>query len=139
MKGSERRIIKGLGEFALRVDNLDIMQKFYEQAVGLEVLNRSDDAVFFKVADGYGGHSQVLVLFDRSKQPGYSGIDAAKSTVDHIALEIDLADFEAEKNRLEGMGILLTTAEHSWVHWRSLYFKDPEGNEVELVCYDEQV
>ena len=139
MKVSERRIVKGLGEIALRVNNLDIMQKFYEQVVGLEVLQRSDDAVFFKIADGYGGHTQVVVLFDRSKQPSYSGIDAAKSTVDHIALEIDLADFEAEKRRLEGMGILTRTAEHAWCHWRSLYFKDPEGNEVELVCYDQDV
>jgi catechol-2,3-dioxygenase len=22
------------------------------------------------------------------------------------------------------------------VHWRSLYLEDPDGNEVELVCYD---
>ena len=133
------KAIKGFGEIALRVNDLDTMQKFYEQVVGLEVLNRSDDAVFLKVAEGYGGHTQVLVLFDRSKQSDYSGIDARKSTVDHIAFEIDLADFEAEKRRLEGAGIPLTTAEHAWVHWRSLYVRDPEGNEVEFVCYDKKV
>lgn len=139
MSSGERRIVKGLGEIALRVTNLDTMQKFYEQVIGLQVLNRSDDAVFFKIAKGYGGHSQVLVLFDRSKQLGYSGIDAAKSTVDHIALEIDLADFEGEKRRLVGMGMTPRTAKHAWVHWRSLYVKDPEGNEVDLVCYDREV
>ena len=31
------------------------------------------------------------------------------------------------------------TAEHGWVHWRSLYLKDPEGNEVEFVCYNPSV
>jgi catechol-2,3-dioxygenase len=30
-------------------------------------------------------------------------------------------------------------AEHPWVRWRSLYVHDPEGNLVELVCYDESV
>jgi catechol-2,3-dioxygenase len=25
------------------------------------------------------------------------------------------------------------------VHWRSLYVADPEGNQVELVCYDDSV
>ena len=139
MNTSEGKMIKGLGEIALRVNNLDTMQKFYEHVIGLEVLNRSGDAVFFKIADGYGGHTQVMVLFDRSKQPDYSGIDARKSTVDHIAFEIDLADFEAEKRHLEEMGIPLTTAEHTWVHWRSLYLRDPEGNEVEYVCYDKKV
>lgn len=133
------KIIKGLGEIALRVNSLDTMQKFYQQVVGLEVLNRSDDAVFLKVAEGYGGHTQVLVLFDRSKQSDYSGIDARKSTVDHIAFEIDLADFESEKRRLEDTGIPLTTAEHAWVNWRSLYVRDPEGNQVEFVCYDKKV
>ena len=129
-------IIKGLGEIALRVNDLDAMQKFYQEIVGLQVLSKSDDAVFFKIATGYGGHTQVMVLFNRSKQSGYSGIDSTKSTIDHIAFEIDLADLETERQRIEGLGVLTSTAEHTWVHWRSLYFKDPEGNKIELVCYD---
>jgi hypothetical protein len=56
---TERRI-KGLGEIALRVHDLDAMQRFYEQVIGPEVLRRSDNAVFFKLADGFGGHTQVL-------------------------------------------------------------------------------
>ena len=36
-------------------------------------------------------------------------------------------------------GLVVTTAEHGWVHWRSLYVDDPEGNAVELVCYDASV
>jgi len=26
---------------------------------------------------------------------------------------------------------------HEWLHIRSLYFADPEGNLLEFVCYDE--
>jgi hypothetical protein len=59
--------------------------------------------------------------------------------VDHIAFEIDLADFEPEKTRRERLGLDVSTAEHAWVHWRSLYINDPEGNTVERVCYDEAV
>jgi hypothetical protein len=40
---------------------------------------------------------------------------------------------------LERLGLQVETAEHAWVHWRSLYVTDPEGNQVELVCYDESV
>jgi hypothetical protein len=29
--------------------------------------------------------------------------------------------------------------EHPWMHVRSLYFPDPEGNLLELVCCDERV
>jgi hypothetical protein len=61
------------------------------------------------------------------------------TTVDHLAFEIALADFEAEKGRLEQRGLGVWTAEHAWVGWRSLYFEDPEGHTVELVCYDTAV
>jgi catechol-2,3-dioxygenase len=44
-----------------------------------------------------------------------------------------------EKERLEALGLQVKTAEHAWVHWRSLYMNDPEGNMVELVCYDGSV
>jgi catechol 2,3-dioxygenase-like lactoylglutathione lyase family enzyme len=133
------RPIKALGEIALRVTDLDAMQRFYEVIIGLELMRRTDNAVFFKIAVGYGGHTQVLALFDRSSVPGYQGLSAAASTVDHIAFEIALADYESEKGRLERLGLIVTTAEHAWVHWRSLYVKAPEGNLAELVCYDESV
>jgi catechol 2,3-dioxygenase len=78
----------------------------------------------------------VLALFDRSRTPGYKGTNAETSTIDHIAFEILLADFASEVKRLKGLGLAVETAEHTWVHWRSLYVNDPEGNQVELVAYD---
>jgi catechol 2,3-dioxygenase-like lactoylglutathione lyase family enzyme len=131
--------IKGLGEIALRVENLDRMQHFYEQVIGLGLLKRFDKAAFFKIADGHGGHDQVLALFDRAGEAGYAGVNPATTSVDRLAFEIDVADFEPERARLAGLGLSLETAEHGWVHWRSLYRRDPEGNQVELVCYDESV
>lgn len=131
--------VRGLGEIALRVNNLDAMQRFYEEVIGLPLMTRVPNCAFFKIADGYGGHTQVLALFDRSNSPGYRGTDAATSTIDHIAFEVSLADFAGERNRLEALGLQVETTEHEWVHWRSLYVSDPEGNQVELVCYDRVV
>jgi catechol-2,3-dioxygenase len=137
---SEKRTsVRGLGEIALRVNNLDTMQKFYDEVIGLPLMARFPNAAFFKIANGYGGHTQVLALFDRSQNPGYRGTDASTSTIDHIAFEIPLADFADELKRLRGLGLHVETAEHAWVHWRSLYVTDPEENQVELVCYDESV
>jgi len=135
----KRTSVRGLGEIALRVNNLDAMQHFYELVIGLPLIIRFPSSAFFKIADGYGGHTQVLALFDRSESPGYRGLDAATSTIDHIAFEIPLADFADELKRLKGLGLHVETAEHPWVHWRSLYVNDPEGNQVELVCYDHRV
>jgi len=137
---SEKRTsVRGLGEIALRVNNLDAMQKFYDEVIGLPLMARVPNCAFFKIADGYGSHTQVLALFDRSQNPGYRGTDASTSTIDHIAFEIPLADFADELKRLRGLGLRVETAEHTWVHWRSLYVTDPEENQVELVCYDESV
>ena len=135
----KRTVVRGLGEIALRVNNLDAMQKFYEEVICLPLMTRVPNCAFFKIADGYGGHTQVLALFDRAQSPGYRGTDAATSTIDHIAFEIALTDFADERKRLEALGLQVETAEHAWVRWRSLYVTDPEGNQVELVCYDGSV
>jgi len=84
-------------------------------------------------------HTQNLALFDRKVQAEGGEVSAAHTTVDHIAFTIESSDYEAEKQRLEGLGLAVSTEEHKWVHWRSLYVFDPEGNEVELVCYDPSV
>ena len=62
-----------------------------------------------------------------------------QSTLHHIALNIDLEDYESEMRRLEGLGLDVQASEPPWLRVRSLYFADPEGNLLELVCYDESV
>ena len=86
-------------------ENLDAMQKFYEEVIGLPLMARDTTSAFFKIAAGYGGHTQVLALFDRSQSIGYCGANAATSTIDHIAFEIPLADFADELTRLKGVGL----------------------------------
>ena len=136
--------VKGLGEIALRVNDLDKMQDFYEKVVGLEVMRRFPRAVFFRVADGVGGHPQAFALFNRSEKPSGpmihrttpDGVSQEHSTLDHVAFEIDLSAYESEKSRLEQLGLSVETAVFEWTGWRSLFVSDPEGNTVELVCFD---
>ena len=139
--------VKGLGEVALRVNDLDKMVDFYENTIELEVLKRFPKAVFFRVADGVGGHPQVLALFDRSEKPRGpaihrttpDGVSQEHSTLDHVAFEIELSAYESEKTRLEQLGLTVETVVFEWTGWRSLFMSDPEGNTVELVCFDRSV
>jgi len=129
-----RTVVKALGEVALRVNDLNRMKLFYQEVLGLDVLGDFPTAVFFGIADGYDGHTQILALFDRLTTVG-----PERTTIDHFAFTISLSDYESEQARLERLGLEVKVTEHEWVHWRSLYFHDPEGNEVELVCYDPSV
>ena len=137
------RPVKGLGEVSIRVKDLDAMQKFYEEVVGLEVLRRDESFVFFKIAEGYGGHTQNLALFEASNTMFLDNkaeqLNSQESTLHHIALNIALEDFESERMRLEGLGLKVNATVHEWLHVRSLYFYDPEGNHLEFVAYDETV
>jgi catechol-2,3-dioxygenase len=126
--------IKALGEVALRVNRLDEMQDFYTNIVGLELMRRFEHAAFFRIADGYAGHTAVIALFKRDFPA-----EKERSTLDHFAVTISREDYEPQKQRLEELGLTVETANHSWVHWRSLYIQDPEGNTVEFVCYDPTV
>lgn len=136
---SKKTKIGGLGEIALRVRNLDAMYDFYSEIIELEAMSRSETIAFFKIAEGFAGHTQVLALFDRSQGEAYVAPESDKTSVDHFAFTIDRSDFEDELDRLKSLGLEVTTAEHDWVKWRSLYINDPEGNLVELVCYDESI
>ena len=134
-----RTAIKGLGEVNIRVRDLVRMKRFYVEVLGLKPIYQSRRHVFLKVADGFRGHTQVVALFNYRAEGDRYAPDVRRSSLHHFAFEIPLRRFAAEKNRLEKLGLEVTEVEHGWVHWRSMYFDDPEGNEVELVSYDKRV
>ena len=124
---------------SIRVRDLDAMHEFYEEVVGLEVLptggcaRRDESFVFFKVAEGYGGHTQNLALFEASNTMFLDNkaeqLKSQETTLHHIALNVALEDYESEKTRLESLGLKVDATVHEWLHVHSLYFPDPEGNQ----------
>jgi catechol-2,3-dioxygenase len=117
MNQSPRRV-KGLGEVYIRVRDLDAMHKFYEEVIGLEVLRRDESFAFFKIAEGYGGHTQNLALSEASNTMFHDNkavqLNSQETKLHHIALNIAPEDFEAEKRRLNGLGLKVTATVHEW-------------------------
>jgi catechol-2,3-dioxygenase len=128
------RAVRSLGEVALRVKDLGVMRDFYENVVGLELMREFPGIAFFRLGEGYGGHTTILALFDRDAE-----LAIERTTLDHFAFTIDLADYDSERRRLESAGLRVQPEVFDWVGWRSLFFRDPEGNEVEFVCRDPQL
>ena len=139
--------VTGIAEISLRVHDLDLMRKFYEQVLGLEVLQeiKNSDGTVIVVFYTVGTGDDNLALFDeklidwftRDKSPQ---IDPKLTTLSHIALSIALDDFESEKKRIEQLGIeIIESGTSSWMHCRMFYFFDPEGNLIEFKSHDESI
>ena len=139
--------ITGIAEIALRVHDLDLMRRFYEQVLGLEVLRESknSDGTVIVVFYAVGAGSDHLALFDEKLMDWYTRdkspqIDPKLTTLSHFALSIALDNFESEKKRIEQLGIeIVYSNTSSWLHCRMFYFFDPEGNLIEFNSHDESI
>ena len=138
--------VRALGEIAIRCDDVARMATFYADIIGLDRMsgNASDGIVFFRIAEGFGGHTQALALFDKAVtgRPGLhpTGHGApktgAKSSLHHIALSLPYAEQEAVMAWYDAKGLTYRVEHFEWVGWRGIFTEDPEGNTVELVAYD---
>ena len=140
--------VRALGEIAIRCHDLNGMMAFYRDVIGLEVLadSRSDGIVFFRIADGFGGHTAVLALFRNdagnpdlhptSTQRPQTG---ERSSLHHVALSLPFDEQDAVMAWYDAQGIAYRVQEFGWIGWigwRGIFTTDPEGNTVELVAYD---
>ena len=137
--------VRALGEIAIRCADMDRMVAFYRDIIGLELLTggHRDTITFFKIADGFAGHTSVLALFrhnagnpamhEQTQQPPHTG---ARSSLHHIALSLPYDEQQAVMEFYEAKGIEFHVEEFAWIGWRGIFTRDPEGNTVELVAYD---
>lgn len=137
--------VRGLGEIAIRCIDLDAMVAFYRDIIGLEPLNDPDNGriVFFRIAEGFGGHTAVLALFRHDiKGAGQTrACDLPPSTgqgssLHHIALSLPWEEQDAVTAWYETLGREYHVEKFDWVGWRGVFTFDPDGNTVELVAKD---
>ncbi len=124
-------------ESALWVEDTERAAEFYERLFGFEVIGQSSEPGRL-IALSVGG-TQVLLLgkVGASARPSVTagGIIPATegSGNSHVAFPIAAVEFEAWEKRLAENGV----AVESKVKWerggQSLYFRDPDGNLLELV------
>lgn len=119
--------VRSLGHVVLRVRDLDRAQAFYHDLLGLPISARSEEwsMIFFTL----GQHHDFAV---GAVGEDALGPNAEQVGLDHIAFELDggLEALREAKCLLEGQGIQITAMDH--VVSKSIYFKDPDGNGVEL-------
>jgi catechol 2,3-dioxygenase-like lactoylglutathione lyase family enzyme len=116
-------------ETGIYVDDLARAEAFYTEVLGLAVIARDPERhVFFRAGDG------VLLAFipEATMQEGDLPPHGAVGP-GHFALGIAAEDLDDWRRHLVGRGVAVEK-EVAWPHGaRSIYFRDPAGNLVELI------
>jgi catechol 2,3-dioxygenase-like lactoylglutathione lyase family enzyme len=122
--------IKAIIETAIYVDNLQATEAFYGTVLGLQVMGIEPGRhVFFQV-----GEASVLLAFiaDATLKGDRLPAHGAKGP-GHFAFGIDADVLDAWRRKLQESGVAIEQ-EAEWPRGgKSIYFRDPAGNSVELV------
>ena len=116
--------VERIDHVVLRVRDLPGMIRFYEQALGFAVERRLDRLKLVQMRAG----ASMLDLIEKER-PAEGG------NLDHVCFRIAPFDRDAIANRLSPLGIAVgETVDRYGAEGTgpSIYFHDPEGNEIEL-------
>jgi catechol 2,3-dioxygenase-like lactoylglutathione lyase family enzyme len=115
-------------ETCLYADDLDAAERFYSRVLGLEVISRVGDRhVFFRCG------SRVFLVFNpaRTEEGGEVPAHGARGP-GHAAFAAAADELDAWAAHLRDHGVEIEQ-DYGWPRGgRSLYFRDPAGNSVEL-------
>lgn len=152
-----RSPVVGTSEIALSVANLPAMRDFYVRVLGFALHSESrfageDDKdesptiSFLIIAQmqtplGQNGHPQLLALIDFRRhefaKSRFDGQDIRRSTLNHLAFEILPENYESEFQRLDALGLSPARTKFPDLNAKAIFFRDPEGNTLELICHDD--
>lgn len=117
-------------ETCLYADDLDAAERFYTDVLGLATYAKVPGRhVFFRSGDG------MFLVFNASEtaKAGLQGIPAhGASGPGHAAFATPESDLAEWQKRLRDGGVEIES-DYTWPNGgRSLYFRDPAGNSIEL-------
>ena len=115
--------IRGLYEVAIRVKHLPTSEAFYRDILGLQVGIRDDSRNWLFLRAG-GDAGMIVLQQDQGVWP-----------IQHFAFTVDEADIERAAEMLRERGIEVEgPVIHEWMRAKSIYFGDPDGNNLELLA-----
>jgi len=125
--------IKKVVETCIYSSDLESMKNFYAGILGLPVFQEEQDKLIFLKA----GKSMLLIFDPRRTKSNNGSLPAHGTTTPpssiHFAMEIEKQEYHASKQLLIDNNIAIEKE----VKWdsdaKSIYFRDPAGNLVELI------
>ncbi|MGE0879645.1 MAG: VOC family protein [Acidimicrobiia bacterium] len=131
-------ISTGFNHVATLTSDMNLTVKFYEEAFGGTVvfeMHKTDNHPWMKIVDLGGGSALNIfevpaeeIIGDRRRQGG-------RGAIDHFALMVDSkATLDTMPDRLRNAGALeVGEIQQLGGEW-SLFFRDPDGMDLEVCC-----
>jgi len=120
--------ITGILETVLYVSDIDRAELFYRDVMALRPIGKEPGRhAFFRVGSG------VLLLF-RAERTRHSASVPPHGEI-HVCFTVAPEEYEAWKARIRDHGIAIAQ-EIEWPAGRSFYFRDPDGNLLEIANAD---
>ncbi len=119
--------VESLGHVVIRVRDLKRAEEFYHELLGIPVSARAPEwsMVFFTL--GQHHDFAISAVGADAASPGDKSVG-----LDHVAFQVSggLEGLRSAKAKLEAAGVSVGAIDHTVS--QSLYFRDPDGNGVEL-------
>ncbi len=118
-----------LGHVVLKVRDAGKSRDFYTQTLGLKVAHEDLEQGTVFLSFGTEHHDLALFQLATGNPP-----EATQPGLHHMAWQLGSFDeLQAAYRELKAVGVAVeSTVEHNVT--RSVYFRDPDGNRVELYC-----
>ena len=130
---SKQTHIVGISEIVLWTADTEKSVHFYHELLNLEIISPPKmPNIFLKVGEGHAGIPQMLVLVPkRAEMQG----QPSGHQLHHLAFELPAEAFDNQFNALVDAGFAPRNGIHPVLSSRTMYVDDPDGNEVEFICY----
>lgn len=128
--------VQSLGHVVLKVTDLERSEQFYNGVLGMPVCARFDDQGMKMTFFSLGNHHDLAI----SEVSGESSAGSDQATgLHHVAFCIgsSIEELIEAKAHIEAAGVTPEPIDHEVT--KSLYFDDPDGNNVELYVDVSQV
>ena len=123
---NNRLPIKRILETSLYTTDLAQAESFYSKVLGLELFARENGRhVFFKCGD------QMLLIFNPDKTLQEKIVPHGSEGAGHVAFAVSLRELDSWLAHLKQYGVEIEK-DIVWLGGRSIYFRDPAGNCLEL-------
>ncbi len=117
---------------ALSVRNLDKALEFYTKTLGLKITEReySKPGIEYFLDCGAG----LIGLIQGDEKGNHHVLQDGGIGGNHVSFRVNTKDFDRTCEEIKNLGLEITYQKKREKSW-SLYFKDPDGNKLEITAW----